>query len=257
MKTTKILTSAIVLSTLGLAAAPAVHAADVHTETTTSTGKIGFIEDKDPTNPIDPTNPTDPINPTDPGAPGTVGPLSIDYVSNFDFKSDNKISGDDKTYYANPIKATDKDGKEVQRANYLQVTDKRGSNIGWKLTVKQGAQFKNGSAELDGAKLQMTTQTLNSKNMDLNNPSNIPTIENKTMTLVPATAATPNTDVKVLSAGKNQGMGTWTDSFGVYDSDAAIDTASKAVSLEVPGNSAKTVGSYTTDLTWTLTDDGM
>ena len=248
MKTTKILTSAIVLSTLGLAAAPAVHAAD-HTETITSTGKIGFIEDKDPTKPIDPTDPTNPVDPTDPGTPGTAGPLSIDYVSNFDFGSDNKISGDDTTYYAKPIKATDKDGKEVQRANYLQVTDKRGSNIGWYLTDKQGAQFNDGKADLDGAKLQMTNQTLNSKNMDLNNPSNIPAIDNATMTM------TPGDDIKVLTAGKNQGMGTWTDAFGVYD--AAKDTASKAVSLEVPGNSAKNVGSYTTDLTWTLSDVGL
>ena len=250
MKTTKILTSAIVLSTLGLAAAPAVHAAD-HTETITSTGKIGFIEDKDPTKPIDPTDPTNPVDPTDPGTPGTAGPLSIDYVSNFDFGSDNKISGDDKTYYAKPIEATDNGGNKVQRANYLQVTDKRGSNIGWYLTVTQGAQFNDGKADLDGAKLQMTNQTLNSKNMDLNNPSNIPAIDNATMTM------TPGDDIKVLTAGKNQGMGTWTDAFGVYDTDAAKDTASKAVSLEVPGNSAKNVASYTTDLTWTLSDVGL
>ncbi|TWW13513.1 cell surface protein [Dellaglioa algida] len=249
MKTTKILTSAIVLSTLGLAAAPAVHADT--TVSYNSHGKIGFIEDKDPTNPVDPTDPTDPIDPTDPVDPGTAGPLSIDYVSNFDFGSDNKISGDDTTYYAKPIKATDKDGKEVQRANYLQVTDKRGTNIGWKLSVKQEKQFNDGKADLDGAKLQMATQTLNSKNMDLNNPSNIPAIDNATM------AMTPGADVKVLSAAKDQGMGTWTDSFGVYDADAAKDTAAKAVSLEVPGNSAKNVGSYTTDLTWTLTDAGM
>ncbi|MDK1716940.1 WxL domain-containing protein [Dellaglioa algida] len=247
MKTTKILTSAIVLSTLGLAAAPAVHAAD-HTETITSTGKIGFIEDNGTTDPTDPTNPGTPIDPTDPN-PGTAGPLSIDYVSNFDFGSDNKISGDDKTYYAKPIEATDNGGNKVQRANYLQVTDKRGSNIGWYLTVKQGAQFNDGKADLDGAKLQMTNQTLNSKNMDLNNPSNIPAIDNATMTM------TPGDDIKVLTAGKNQGMGTWTDAFGVYD--AAKDTASKAVSLEVPGNSAKNVGSYTTDLTWTLSDVGL
>ncbi|MDK1725974.1 WxL domain-containing protein [Dellaglioa algida] len=253
MKTTKILTSAIVLSTLGLAAAPAVHAADApHTESYKSTGKIGFVQNTDPTDPTGPTDPTNPIKPVDPVNPGTAGPLSIDYVSNFDFGSSNKVSGDDMTYYAAPVKATDKDGKDVTVANYLQVTDKRGTNIGWKLSVKQEKQFNDGKADLDGAKLQMATQTLNSKNMDLNNPSNIPAIDNATM------AMTPGSDVKVLTAGKDQGMGTWTDAFGVYDADAAKDTASKAVSLEVPGNSAKNTGSsYTTDLTWTLTDAGL
>lgn len=252
MKTTKIVTSAIVLSTLGLVAAPAVHAAD-HTEIYTSTGKVGFMENTDPTTPVDPTDPTGPVGPTDPTdpdnpKPGTGGPLSIDYVSNFDFGTDNKVSGDDTTYYAAPVKLADKDGKEITRANYLQVTDKRGSNIGWKLSVKQDAQFNDGKTDLDGAQLSMGTQTLNSKNMDTNGSTN-PVIANATI------ATSVGADVAVLDAGKNQGMGTWTDSFGVYDTDATKDTASKAVSLKVPGNSAKTVGSaYTTDLTWTLTD---
>lgn len=69
---------------------------------------------------------------------------------------------------------------------------------------------------------------------------------------------TPGSDVQVLDATAGQGMGTWTDAFGVYDADTNKDTASKAVSLQVPGNSAKNVGStYTTDLTWTLTDVGL
>lgn len=252
MKTTKIVTSAIVLSTLGLVAAPAVHAAD-HTEIYTSTGKVGFMENTDPTTPVDPTDPTGPVGPTDPTdpdnpKPGTGGPLSIDYVSNFDFGTDNKVSGDDTTYYAAPVKLADKDGKEITRANYLQVTDKRGSNIGWKLSVKQDAQFNDGKTDLDGAQLSMGTQTLNSKNI-MGDGSTTPGIVSSTLKM------TPGSDVDVLSAQKGQGMGTWTDAFGKYTDGSATDTSTKAVSLEVPGNSAKNVGStYTTDLTWTLTD---
>lgn len=253
MKTTKIITSAIVLSTLGLVAAPAVHAADVHTETYTSHGKVGFIENTDPTNPVDPTNPTDPVGPTDPTDPenpnpGTNGPLSIDYVSNFDFGSKNKVSGDDATYYAAPVKLADKDGNAITRANYLQVTDKRGTNAGWKLSVKQEKQFNDGTADLNGAQLQMTTQKLNSKNIDANNPTD-PVIPNATI------ATTPGSDVQVLNAGKGQGMGTWTDSFGEYTDGSATDTSMKAISLEVPGKTAKEINTtYKTDLTWTLTD---
>lgn len=241
MKTTKILTSAIVLSTLGLAAAPAVHAATAGTYG--STGKIGFTQDTDPTNPVDPTDPTKPIDPTDPAKPPMAGPLSIDYVSTFDFGS-QKVSGDDKTYYAAPV--TDKNG--VTTANYLQVTDKRGSNAGWGLRVKQEKQFNDQTADLDGAQLKMGTQTLNSKNI-MGDGSTTPGIVSSTLKM------TPGSDVDVLSAQKGQGMGTWTDAFGKYTDGSATDTSTKAVSLEVPGNSAKNVGStYTTDLTWTLTD---
>lgn len=253
MKATKILTSAIVLTTLGLTAAQAAQAADVHTETYTSHGKVGFIENTDPTNPVDPTDPTKPVDPTDPDNPdpGTKGPLSIDYVSNFDFGIDHKVSGNDEIYYAKPVELLDKDGKKIIRANYLQVTDQRGTNAGWKLSVNQTAQFNDGTADLDGASLKMSQQVLNSTNMDATTTPGV---------ITPVVTVTPDgADVKVLKAEKGQGMGTWTDAFGTYDETAPeAGTSAKAVSLDVPGKSAKNIGStYKTDLVWTLTDAGM
>ncbi|MDK1718815.1 WxL domain-containing protein [Dellaglioa algida] len=253
MKTTKIVTSAIVLTTLGLVAAPSVSADN--TQTYTEKGQVGFVDSvdpTDPTDPVDPTNPVDPVDPTDPDnpGPGTAGPLSIDYISNLDFGLDHKISGNTETYYANPTVLKDKDGKEIKRANYLQVTDNRGTNIGWKLSVTQNKQFNNGTADLEGAALKMSGQVFNSSNMDT---TTTPTALNSGV-ITP----TIGQDVQVVEAGKGQGMGTWTDSFGKYTDGSATDTSKEAISLEVPGKAAKTANAtYKTDLTWTLTDAGI
>ncbi|MDK1716939.1 WxL domain-containing protein [Dellaglioa algida] len=247
MKTTKIVTSAIVLTTLGLVAAPAVSADN--TQTITEKGQVGFTDNIDPTDPTDPTEPGTPIDPTDPN-PGTPGPLSIDYISNLDFSLDNKVSGNTATYYAQPIKVKDSTGKESKRANYLQITDNRGTNIGWKLSVTQNSQFNNGKADLDGAVLKMSGQVFNSTNMD---GTTTPTALNNGVV-----TPTVGKSVDVVSAAKGQGMGTWTDSFGTYTDGSDKDTSMKAVSLEVPGKTAKEVNTtYKTDLTWTLTDAGM
>ncbi|WP_409022205.1 WxL domain-containing protein [Dellaglioa sp. P0083] len=237
MKTTKIVTSAIVLTTLGLIAAPAVNAATVGSLPTK--GSVGFTDNTDPTGPVDPTDPTDPVDPTDPPInPGTNGPLSLDYVSNFDFGSKNKVSGSDTTYYAAPVEITDSKGTAKEVANYLQVTDNRGSNAGWTVNVKQEGAFTDGTKELTGAQLSMKDQTFNSTNMD----------DVTTPAIAGTVAPTVGSDVKVVTANDGQGMGTWTDSFGK-------DAAAKAVALTVPGKTAKNLNStYTTDLTWTLTD---
>lgn len=254
MKTTKIVASAIALTTLGLTAAPAVHAAD-NTQTYKETGKVGFVAGStSPTNPTDPIDPTNPITPDpdpDPIKPGTDGPLSIDYISNLDFGADHKISGSTETYYAQPISATDSKGNKVKRANYLQVTDNRGTNGGWKLSVNQDAQFNDGTSELAGAQLKMTGQTFNSSN--IGDKTTIPTALNSGV-ITP----TVGTDVEVVKAATGQGMGTWTDSFGTYVDGLDTDASMKAISLEVPGKTAKSIGtSYKTNLTWTLTDAGL
>ncbi|MDK1725975.1 WxL domain-containing protein [Dellaglioa algida] len=247
MKTTKIVTSAIILTTLGLAATTSVDAATT-AATYTEKGQVGFVDGStDPTGPTDPTDPTNPITPVDPVDPGTKGPLSIDYISNLDFGLDHKISGTTETYYAKPVAAKGKDGKDVQLANFLQVTDNRGTNAGWKLSVTQDKQFNNGTADLDGAALKMSGQVFNSTNMD---GTTTPTALNAGVV-----SPTVGSAVDVVSAAKGQGMGTWTDSFGTYTDGSDKDTSMKAVSLEVPGKSAKAVKTtYASTLTWTLTD---
>ena len=49
----------------------------------------------------------------------------------------------------------------VQKPTYVQVTDKRGTLAGWKLTLSQPEQFKTATGEeLVGAQLTFTRQKL-------------------------------------------------------------------------------------------------
>ncbi|MDN8763564.1 WxL domain-containing protein, partial [Staphylococcus aureus] len=78
--------------------------------------------------------------------------LSIDYGSKFKFGT-QKISTADQTYYAAPDEM--KDGSK--KPTYVQVTDKRGTLAGWKLTLSQPEQFKTATGEeLVGAQLTFT-----------------------------------------------------------------------------------------------------
>lgn len=100
----------------------------------TSKGAVSFKANTNPTDPIDPTDPTDPIDPTDPVDPGTPGPLSLDYASNLNFDM-NEISTKDEVYHATLVEV--KDGESTREVpNFVQVTDKRGTNAGWTLEVK-------------------------------------------------------------------------------------------------------------------------
>jgi hypothetical protein len=64
------------------------------------------------------------------------------------------------------------------------------------------------------------------------------------VTLVPAGAAQD-----VMTAQKDQGMGTWLDVFGTETN------GDQSISLTVPGTSEKVKdGKYTTELTWLLND---
>lgn len=205
-----------------------------------SKGTISYVVDKSPTNPVDPTDPNtdNPVTPTDPDdhEKPTNAPLSIDYVSNLYF-GEQKTTGSEMTYFADLDHMKDSTGKDIDRPNFVQVTDKRGSNAGWNLTVTQDSQFKNGDNELAGATLKLANATLSTAN-----DGTAPTVE-KTLEL------TVGTSVPVMSAEADQGTGTWLDHFGKDEEEGKT-----SVSLTVPGDTKKVQGEYATSLTWTLTD---
>lgn len=220
-----------------------VHADDVDNSVKT-TGDVRFIEDTNPTDPIDPTDPTDPVDPTDPITP-TEGSLSIDYASSFHF-DEHKISAKDETYTAafDTVWADKEHTIKENRPNWVQVTDKRGTNAGWKLQVTQDSQFTTGEGdaakELKGAEL--TIKNAASKSTS-DNKATAPTTPG-TINLDPAGAAQD-----VMTAQKDAGMGTWLDVFGDET------TGDKSIELMVPGAAEKVKdATYKTDLTWTLTD---
>lgn len=208
-----------------------------------SKGIITFTPNTDPTKPVDPTapsKPAKPIDPTDPAGPsgGMSGPLSVDYASSLDFGTP-KITSQDEVYKAKPQKYLDENNIERTGPNYVQVTDNRGTELGWKLQVKQNGQFQTADAqELTGAELvfkngQVATASASAK------PTGAETI-----------IADPDGDLQDVMIAKNgEGAGTYLLSWG---RDAA--TAAESIELSVPGSTTKYKKQYSTTFTWVLTE---
>lgn len=252
MKMNQLLMAGVVLmsSASMMNLASVVHAADNSVNTT---GDVTFKEDTDPVNPVDPVDPDNPVDPVNPVNP-TNGPLSLDYASSFHF-GEQKISAKDETYYAafDKVKGTE-EGATVDKPNWVQVTDKRGTNAGWKLQVQQGLQLTTGvddnAKELKGAQISLSNATVKTTT---DNKASAPTVSSS-ITLVPGTKAEDGTGQlgaaqDVMTAAENQGMGTWVDGFGDESN------GNQSIALAVPGASEKVKdGKYTTELTWLLSD---
>ena len=205
-----------------------------------SNAKVTFEATTDPTAPIDPDNPDNPApskpeNPdgTDPN-PGTAGPLSIDIASSLDFGT-HKIASTDQTYTA----AAQKFADGHTGSNYVQVTDNRGTDAGWNLSVKQLGQFNDGKNDLTGA-----TMTFNNANLVASSSTTAGTPGK----LSPKFTLTPGVSKSIVDAAANQGQGTWVDRFG---DDKSADSS---ISLAVPGATTKRAAAYTSTLEWTLAE---
>ena len=80
----KLLLSVLSVGTLVLGAVAPVTVLAAESRVENSTATATFTEDN--TNPVDPVDPGNPTDPTDPEISNReTGPLTIDYVSNFDF----------------------------------------------------------------------------------------------------------------------------------------------------------------------------
>ncbi|QKE71463.1 WxL domain-containing protein [Arthrobacter citreus] len=185
-----------------------------------------------PVDPTDPTNPLDPIGPTDPTDPptGETGPLTLDYVSSVQFGS-KEISGSAMTYSSKSKKP------------FIQVSDRRGTGNGWKVTAK-ASQFKSGSSDtLPGAVLTFKNGTAVSPG-DGAAPNPAQTI---TLNTDGSTAAT------VVTAAAGTGLGTWVTTWLGPNPDVNDGAENNNVTLTIPGGSA-TVGNHEAVVTWTLLD---
>ncbi|GKQ43305.1 hypothetical protein RD055328_12280 [Companilactobacillus sp. RD055328] len=223
------LTTAALTALLAASTTTSVFAEDAVPAPAYSTGKAILTED---------VKPTDPVDPTDPGT-GNDGPLSLDTVPSYDFGSKALEGGD--TIFNTP-KVLLADGTYADKDGHVQVTDKRGTGAGWKLTVKYVAGA-DGSAtttneawtstdglHIKGALLELPAATwLNTNDEAVGAPD------------LTKAASITDADVDYASASKDLGMGTW------------IGTVTSAnVKLTVPqGNK---VGDYKANLQWTLTD---
>lgn len=140
----------------------------------------------------------------------TDGALTLTKVADLDF-GEQDISASDANY-----KNINEDTATVQ--------DIRGSVAGWKVSVMQKDDFKNGASVLTGAKLTLGGTADND-------------------TTVKSAELAPGKTVDVWTAAKDQGNNTTTMTVGKGSS-----------SLDVPGTTSKVAGAYTTTLTWTLDD---
>ncbi|MGE7696796.1 WxL domain-containing protein [Lysinibacillus sp. NPDC094177] len=220
-----------------------------------SNGMVTFIPNEDSQGPVDPTDPdpekpVNPVDPTDPEGPkpGTGSPLGLDFVSSLDFGI-NEISNKEKIYYANAQVLNSGEGSKYV-PNYAQISDNRGTNAGWKLTVKQEGQFANVAAQnkkLTGAQIKFVNPTVTGKT------EVTPPTAAKEITLDPNGA-----ESLVMSAKPKEGAGLWVNLWGQVDEMTNAEgekvQKNKAISLSIPGKTPKDAVTYSTKLTWNLSD---
>ncbi|MFD1900747.1 WxL domain-containing protein [Enterococcus termitis] len=173
--------------------------------------------------------------------------LRIDYVTHMQF-GEQKISGSTKAYHPLLAKWNYEEGS-VYIPQFIQITDNRGTNDGWDLQVERSEFQTADEAILAGAELKITNGEV--VNMGDAPTSATPSTVNKTVTIPVGSAA------KVMSAKEDQGMATWSYSFGEPKDreEASKDPKeeNQDVTLSVPGTAKKIANEeYKSELTWTL-----
>lgn len=205
-----------------------------------SDANAGFQLSDDPTNPVDPKEPNKPIQPVH---PPTNGPLSLNYVSDIQFGT-HKRSDSKQVFYAllDQVEYLDGSGTN-KRANFIELTDNRGSNAGWNLTVKQNGQLQNQAGEfLEGAVISFQNVTPISLDGIGKQPTAIPSGE---ISLNPTGAD----NSLILTAQKGTGIGSWSIAFGEDE-----EVGMESILVTIPEKAPKKDGKYSTTLTWTLGD---
>lgn len=222
MKNKKVLA---LLTTFAVTAIPVVTllGTDVSADTTYDSNGLGATSDG--TIIFEPnTTPVNPVNPDD------TNPLKIAYVSTLDFDT-QAISSENKVYTANKVTLTnqlDSTTKEINPA--VTIADGRGTGAGWNLQVKQNNAFTNtaGTDTLEGAELTLEKSSIYSNK------------SNASVAPIGEDSVDVNTsNANVLTAAEDSGQGVWQEEM--------------VAKLAVAGNTAKE-GTYSTTLTWTLTD---
>lgn len=166
--------------------------------------------------------------------------LKIDYVDDWEF-GQQEITGKSQSYFA---KATLNNlGEPV--LNAIQVSDFRGTHLGWHLKVRQDQQFYNDQDVLVGAGLSF--ESAGKVNSETESATEAPI--KMAGELIPEGGA-----VDVLVAPAGQGMMTWKNQFGSELHEVDGEFFDSGVKLTVPLASVKLAKSYQTNLVWLLAD---
>lgn len=233
----------------------AEEAREVQTE-----GQVTFTPNTDEDTVVIPpeTGPDAPDVEIDPEVPGTTGPLTIAKAATMNFGS-QVISNQDQTYnmvaemqkLANPVA----DGPtHVPYVSFAQVQDTRGTNVGWDLKVSLDdftADSHNGV--LTGAEVSLLDPRIQYEG---NTTTNAPTAHTSGLKLIPGAGA-----VSVMTAEDKQGAGSssvvWGNQADLNAQFANPDVEvveNGAIQLFVPGSTAKDAATYTSTLSWELSD---
>lgn len=209
--------------------------ADSNVETKAGVNLIPNGESKPILNPDNPSEKITVIDNLDESiqiAEGDRGILTIDYVSNFQFGTKTKDSKTIKAL-AKKQQALDSKNQQIEVSNFIQVTDTRGNNAGWKLTVKQASQFTTTSpvkGQLEGAFIELANGSFSSA------------IE-KGLWINKNTVVSLNEEQLVMRAPSGKGGGT-----------CILYWGGEGVSLTIPGSSTKLAQTYSSELQWCLSD---
>jgi hypothetical protein len=173
---------------------------------------------------VDPENPGQVIEPAEP-ATGDTGPLTLDHVSSIEFGT-QAISGMAAVYSARTLRP------------FIQVTDRRGTGEGWRLTAEAG-RFRSGvDPTLPGAALEFMDGSA------VTGGTSAPPSVRETIRLVTGGEA-----VLIASAAPGSGLGTW--SIPWLPDGGGEPARNDKVTLTVPGGAA-TQGGHSALITWTL-----
>lgn len=213
LKLTLIMITTIILTTLG---ANILVLADAGLNATTQ-GDVQFTLDYSDPEVIIPGEPGIPGEPeTGTPPPEIYGPLRIDFVSNFDFGIQDLNDSTGGLFYANTQRWV---GDTPNSPLFTQVTDLRGTQEGWRLTLLQPEQFRNLDGFLRGAQLRF-------QNVSVTNTSGqLPTQS------MPAILE-PGVLTEVANAASLHGMGTTHVLFGTIEN--ALGDTTPDVQLSVP-----------------------
>ncbi|WP_086312957.1 hypothetical protein A5821_000529 [Enterococcus sp. 7F3_DIV0205] len=206
-----------------------------------SEGEIYYTENTEVTPLLDSSHPGESIKiiSSIPVQPGTPGPLSVDFAPHVVFGEHDGSQKND-IYYAKLTRIKRlADGSEEEVPNFLQLTDNRGKKSGWRLTVKQNGQLRNGAHLLKGAEITL-------KNIRLFSPNDgAKPIVTESVRLEPEGGEA----TEVSKSTETSGKGTWIIMFGKDKEESKT-----SIQVSVPGTIEKKKGNYTTSLTWELID---
>lgn len=185
---------------------------------------VKFNEGTEVVPPVDPDDPSKPLEPEEPGT-GESGPLTFNYAAPISFGTQT-VSSVTREYNALTPKP------------FIQVTDLRGTGLGWRVEASCSS-FTNGVVPtLPGAVVHLDRGEAKSASATLAPPVPAGTIS----------LPTNGTSQRIVSAGIDQGLGTW-----VVRWYPTLGPDNDSVRLTVLAGTA-TLDAHTAKITWDLID---